>query len=330
MSDWDDPDARGNEYETQVDQEAQDWGDAATNRAPKGDQGDEWGRTRYEDRDTIEDRAADVERGRVVGPDGNFMHGTFGWVVDAQTGHLLFLPPDQIVVHFHDRPDEILTRAQWVARHDELQSLHATYERIHHTTPVAGMPVTGAGIMEIEDGWIVRVSDESGHYQPTGQNQYNALVALEQEGYALEQPVSAEDSPDGVAGYRGTTVSLIGADGGGRPNSKAREWMAREARLNPYLSTEELQLKWEQFEQTGGDELLARRRDALNREFLATRVQQVAPETLQADPNFEFDPGNGLFRDNQTYDYYSSETGEIVYVFDTASAQYFDVDGNPL
>jgi hypothetical protein len=39
---------------------------------------------------------------------------------------------------------------------------------------------------------------------------------------------------------------------------------------------------------------------------------------------------DGLFRDNQTYDYCSSETGAIVYVFDTSSGQYFDSEGNPI
>jgi hypothetical protein len=329
MSDWDDGDAR-REYETEVDDEAQDWGVAATNQLATHDEGTAFGRTRYEDRDTIDQRAADVAQGRVVDSNDQYMHGTFGWVVDEQTGYLLFLPPDQIVVHFPDGHDENLTRAEFVSRRAELASIGATYERIHHTTPVAGMPVTGAGIMELQDGWIVSVSDESGHYRPTAENQYNALVALEEQGYALERPVSAADSPDGVAGYRGTTVSLTGADGGGRPTNKAA-WLAQEQAANPYMSVDELELKWEQFEQTGGDELLARRRDALNREFLATMAaRRVDPETLQADPNFEFDPTNNMFRDNQTYAYYSAETGEVVYVYDAEEARYVDTEGNPL
>ena len=182
-------------------------------------------------------------------------------------------------------------------------------------------------------GWIVSVSDESGHYRPTAENQYNALVSLEEQGYSLERPVSAEDSPDGVSGYRGTTVSLTGADGGGRPTSKA-DWLAEEQANNPYLSTGELELRWEQFEQTGGDELLARRRDALNREFLereaAKVAQRVAPADLAADPNFELDPSNNMFRDLQTYAYYSADTGELVYQYDPDAATYVDLNGNPV
>jgi hypothetical protein len=328
MSEWDDGDQR-REYETDLGDEAQeqdDWGVAATNQMSTQDQGTAYGRTRYDDRDTIDQRAADAEQGRVIDPDGHYMDGTFGWVVDEDTGYLLFLPPDQIIVHFPDGHDEALTRAEFIARKAELRSIQATYEKIHHTTPVAGMPVTGAGIMELQDGWIVSVSDESGHYRPTAENQYNALVSLEEQGYALERPVDAADSPDGVAGYRGTTVSLTGADGGGRPTDKAG-WLAEEQARNPYISTDELQLKWEQFEQTGGDEQLARRRDALNREFLA---RQVPPAALAADPNYELDASNGMFRDSQTYAYYSAETGELVYVFDDASGAYVDTDGNPV
>ena len=51
---------------------------------------------------------------------------------------------------------------------------------------------------------------------------------------------------------------------------------------------------------------------------------------LQTDPNFEFDTRNGLYRNVATNDYYSGETGEVVYVFDTASGQYLDPDGNPV
>jgi len=38
--------------------------------------------------------------------------------------------------------------------------------RFHHSSLVAGAPVAGAGELYIDDGVLVGVTDESGHYQP--------------------------------------------------------------------------------------------------------------------------------------------------------------------
>lgn len=291
-------------------------------------------RTRLDDRATINERAAHESHGRVTDRDGQNLTGTFGWVIDEETGNLLFLNPDLVVVHIPGQGTRELSRQEFLnLQHDENRPRGITYERIHHTTPVGAMPVTGAGIMELDDGWIVSVSDSSGHYQPTATNQYNALVALEQDGYALTQSVSAADSPDGVAGYRGATISITGGVGTDqRPTSKA-EWIAWERANNPYISEDELTLKWEQFQQTGGNETVARRRDALNHEFAAT-FQQGEDGSIEwltdlaSSPEFQFDPSNGLYLNLRTYAYHSGETLQVVYTYDATTGKYFDRDGN--
>jgi hypothetical protein len=305
---------------------------AATNKMAKMDEGGRYGRTRYEDRDTIADRAAYPEDGRVFGADGQPMNGRYAWVIDDATGYLLFLPENAVVVHEADGRTMTMSREDWVADLPALKARGATYEKIHHTTPVAGMPVTGAGIMELQDGWIVTVTDESGHYQPTAENQYQAMQALEDSGFSLEQPVSAEDSPDGVEGYRGATVRLTGSDGGGRPTSKA-EWLDQMKAENPYLSTDELELRWEQFEQTQGNEAQARLKDATQREMMARFAAQAAApvpaEELQDSGRFVFDEARDLYRDELTYHHYDRQ-GELVYAYDPQTGKYLTRDGEPV
>jgi len=303
--------------------------EAAKNHFAQMDAGNQYGRTRFEDRATIGDRAAYEEEGRVMGPDGQPMNGKYGWVIDDDTGYLLFLPEDAVIVHEPNGETKTMTRAEWHADLLNIKRRGATFEKIHHTTPVAGMPATGAGIMELEDGWIVSISDESGHYQPSAENQYEAISALEEGGYSMQRPVSADESPDGVEGYRDATVSLTGADGGGRPTSKSA-WLRQMAADNPNFSADELELRWEQFQQTQGNEMQARLKDAAQREMMARFAQQaVSPDELQNSGRYVYDNQRNLYRDEQTFNYLSIR-GEVVYYYDSESGNYVDENGEPV
>jgi hypothetical protein len=56
---------------------------------------------------------------------------------------------------------------------DEHGNLYATVDqqigRIHHSSLLAGEPVVGAGEIEVRNGRLVAMTDQSGHYQPTAE-----------------------------------------------------------------------------------------------------------------------------------------------------------------
>lgn len=61
-------------------------------------------------------------------------------------------------------------------------------ERIWHSSLSRGRPVLGSGFMDIENGVIVRVSFESGHYQPSLESGYHTLQILREKGVPLAEP----------------------------------------------------------------------------------------------------------------------------------------------
>jgi hypothetical protein len=259
-------------------------------------------RTEYADRADIGDRAASGdEAGRVLDENGDPMDGTWGWVMDEATGYLLFFPADEVTLQYPDGRVEVLTRDVGVPRWRAAQARGVVLVRTHHTTPVAGMPVTGAGIMTLQDGWIVEVTDESGHYQPTAANEYEAVEGMVEQGASFQRPVRREvvigadgqeeeryvpaESWDDSDGYRDATVHLTGSGGGagGRPTGKA-EWIDPLHDQNPYVPTGDLDLSAQQFETTEGNEVQIRLKAGLNEEFEAKRGAQLRSEAGDSEP----------------------------------------------
>jgi hypothetical protein len=257
--------------------------------------------TRYDDRDTIEDRAAGAdEEGRVLDENGAPMDGTWGWVVDHQTGLLLFFPEDEVTLQYPDGRVLVTTRMDGTARFQTAQTKGeaVVMVRTHHTTPVAGMPVTGAGLMTLQDGWIVSVTDESGHYQPSAVNQYEAMESMAEDGASFQRPVRREVGPDGqptetyvpadgwddAEGYRDARVHLTGSGrgAGGRPTGKAG-WIDPMGDDNPYVPTGDLDLSAQQFETTEGNEAQIRLKAGLNAEFQATQAARLRAEAEGGD-----------------------------------------------
>ncbi|MBV8650519.1 MAG: hypothetical protein JO255_03565 [Alphaproteobacteria bacterium] len=65
----------------------------------------------------------------------------------------------------------------------------------HHSTPLAGGDVAGAGHLKTEDGHITKIDDQSGHYKPDARMTYNVVKELDKEG-ALERPAPDAADPE--------------------------------------------------------------------------------------------------------------------------------------
>lgn len=226
---------------------------AGSTRMPQSPTSPQW-TTVYEPRDTIDERATKpgemktAQAGLVLDAAGTPVHGTWGWVMDADTGKLLLFDPNAAVAI---APDNTRVAIKASEIHDKIRAGYRV-EAVHHTTPVAGMPVTGAGLITLDQGRITELSDQSGHYQPGADQQSQALEALIRQGYSLEE----------------ATIKLTGATAGSRPTSKG-EWLNEAKKTNPRFDTRDVSLDYERFEQTQGDEYQLRMKAALNKEFKA-------------------------------------------------------------
>jgi hypothetical protein len=95
--------------------------------------------------------------------DGDRMEGQHGFVIDPKTGK---------TYQFDDKVD-VLPGGK--------KQTH------HHSSPLAGGAVGGAGHLEFKDGHIKKVDDQSGHYKPDARTTYNAVKQLDKQG-ALVRP----------------------------------------------------------------------------------------------------------------------------------------------
>jgi hypothetical protein len=220
--------------------------------------------TRYEDRSTIGERAAQQDEGLVVDAQGDPIDGAYGWVIDQQSGALLLFDPSDNQFFAPDGSEYF--KPSYVDMFDLLRQGYRV-RGIHHTTPVAGMPVTGAGMMELSFGQITKITDESGHYRPDGAQQYDAVSSLQAQNYDLDE----------------AKIRMTGNVTTGRPTDKAG-WINAAAATNPDFPTGDVDLQANQFLQTGGDEYQIRMKQALNQEINARGDQPGTQYSESPDP----------------------------------------------
>jgi hypothetical protein len=69
----------------------------------------------------------------------------------------------------------------------------------HHSTPLAGKPVAGAGHLKADDGRITEIHDDSGHYKPSADFTLQVVEQLEALGASMldESAVDAKGNPPG-------------------------------------------------------------------------------------------------------------------------------------
>ncbi len=143
---------------------------------------------------------------RLVGSDGNRVHGDFGFV-EATDGKIhifrqkeirIFLPgSDQPEIEEFEDYEHLLRITRRLKGDWYIQGLN-------HSSPVAGRDVKFAGEVRVYDGVITNVTDRSGHYQPSAEQTYAWLAS---------RPISTRDDTGMLAGagLRGhTLVELIG------------------------------------------------------------------------------------------------------------------------
>ncbi|CEI85466.1 hypothetical protein DRF75_00765 [Ehrlichia minasensis] len=73
----------------------------------------------------------------------------------------------------------VLTLAGNLITHDHIVRDHTKGKTYFHSTLAAGMPVMCAGLVSVDQGIIVDISNESGHYKPSVANLYNAVKLLD-------------------------------------------------------------------------------------------------------------------------------------------------------
>ncbi|MDZ7678188.1 MAG: hypothetical protein U5K29_06530 [Acidimicrobiales bacterium] len=134
---------------------------------------------------------------------------------------------------------------------------------MHHSSPLAGGNVAGAGLMKIEDKHITEVTDESGHYRPEGEYTYQAVNEMAGRGL-LDRKAKSDDrdvhqSGRGNLSARVTLGGAVGRDG--RPG---KGWLNDEEGI--YKGN--LTLPYQAFLQTRGNERQARAKVAMQEELL--------------------------------------------------------------
>lgn len=151
----------------------------------------------------------------------------FGYVLRPETGNVHLFDPTRI-------PNE------------NGQNL-----RPHHTTPLAGAPVGGAGMATITArGRVKQISDRSGHYTPSAEYTHQVVEALHQPGQSVFS---------GGSDYR-EQVKLTGYDA---IHGAGKAWVGD----HPDIEQGDIKLPADAFLQTMGNELQIRRKAALNKDI---------------------------------------------------------------
>lgn len=233
---------------------------------------DDWV-TDYESRETLDQRAAqpdpstdNVLRGRVLDADGQPINGRWGWVVDEETGYLLLFDEAHVEVTSPGGVTSVAKGGEHWAKFAAGYTVTAT----HHTTPVAGMPVRGAGMMQLLNGVIKEITDESRHYRPDAAQQFDALQGIGQDGFALDQ----------------ASVRMTGSQQRARPTGKAG-WINEAAAENPLFPRGDVSLPYQQFKETSGDEYQIRSKMAVNDQIRQGKQAAITTEGVgTAEPDY--------------------------------------------
>ncbi len=73
-------------------------------------------------------------------------------------------------------------------------------DHIHHSSFNGGQAVEGAGDIAVREGFVQRISNTSGHYEPGVQSNYQAVQALGQMGANLDSTTVENKTPNGFSG----------------------------------------------------------------------------------------------------------------------------------
>ncbi|MFP4514283.1 MAG: hypothetical protein ACLFRV_15175, partial [Acidimicrobiales bacterium] len=182
-------------------------------------------------------------------------HGHTGWVMDPDSGNVHTFDPLRTTKH------------------------GGKTQTTHHSSPLAGKPVAGAGMMKFEDKHISEITDESGHYRPEGEYTYQAVKQMASRG--LLDRTASEDEVDfheAGPGNLSAKVSLAGFKENDPRQQKG--WLEHEQGIDK----DELTLPYQAFLQTRGNERQARAK------------KSTLQELTQKTPKVGEDPGAKALR----------------------------------
>ena len=137
---------------------------------------------------------AKAEGGLLKDAGGTAVQGKKGFVIDPKTRN----------VHLFEGGIEVenmLTKARRPATEAEKEpgGLKANERLVstHHSTPLAGKAVGGAGELQAEQGRVTKIADQSGHYKPEADLTRQAVKAMKMGGVALldDTLVQADGQP---------------------------------------------------------------------------------------------------------------------------------------
>jgi hypothetical protein len=121
--------------------------------------GDQNSKTRYFADGEKENSRLQFGQGGEVSSKGGTLDGKLGFVVDPQTGKTHIFKEGKEGTDAGDNKDVFL----------------------HHSSPLSGGDVAGAGQMEVSGKHIEKITDKSGHYKPTGEFTFQAVRQLNAE-----------------------------------------------------------------------------------------------------------------------------------------------------
>ena len=165
--------------------------------------------------------------GLLYGPDGTTkLHGTFGYVVDPSDGTIYTFNQSEGYVSKGDAWLSLsgLSTPQVTAMIQKALTAGEKVSYVHHSSPLAGQPVAGAGQITVDQGKITNINNESGHYTPQGEYLWQTIEWLKASGMPLDK----------------INVKLVAA--GEKPEMILQAW---------------------KFEQTGGNQTQARLKEDL-------------------------------------------------------------------
>lgn len=150
--------------------------------------------TRYENtpeaQQASEAKANDL--GQLVDMNGKPVDGSLGYVINPKSGEMHTFDAVHVEWEFADGHVAKIIGHRKTQEVEDLIGIHGAVKqrRIpHHTTPLAGGKVSGAGNVTMQDGHIKKIDNVSGHYKPDLDTTDRAIRSLDKKGALVDRTI---------------------------------------------------------------------------------------------------------------------------------------------
>jgi urease gamma subunit len=150
--------------------------------------------TRYDrtPEEQAKSRAEASDLGQLVDMNGVPIDGELGYVIDPQTGNMHTFHEAKIERTFQDGTKAETIGNRMTPELAELIRVHGNLVQSrmpHHTSPLAGAQVAGAGGIKMKDGYIRSIDNVSGHYKPDEDATFRSIRHLDEQGVLIDKSV---------------------------------------------------------------------------------------------------------------------------------------------